>query len=66
MAKRNITNLNRATVLKAGSNATRSKGMTGRRGLTNNETGKLGANGKILSRRQVYGQVRAGMGLSAG
>jgi hypothetical protein len=38
----------------------------GRRGLTDQPSRTLTAGGRILSRRQMYGNVRAAMGLTSG
>jgi hypothetical protein len=48
-----------ATSIKVGTSARASKGVTGRRSFS-------GGNGQFMTRRQKYGEVRTGMGLSGG
>ncbi|MCH3993032.1 MAG: hypothetical protein LKH27_08140 [Prevotella sp.] len=38
----------------------------GRRGLTDSTTGRVSNNGRYMSRRGVYGQVRRSLGMSGG
>lgn len=48
-----------ATSIKVGTSARSNKGVVGRRSLS-------GGKGNFVTRRQKYGQVRAGLGLSQG
>ena len=48
-----------ATSIKVGTSASANKGVVGRRSLK-------GGNGSFVTRRQKYGQVRAGLGMSQG
>lgn len=48
-----------ALSIKVGTSATKNKGVTGRRSLT-------GGKGSFVTRRQKYGQIRQGLGLSGG
>lgn len=48
-----------ATSIKVGTSAAANKGVTGRRSFS-------GGSGKFMTRRQKYGEVRKGFGLSAG
>lgn len=48
-----------ATSIKVGTSASANKGVTGRRSLT-------GGSGKFVTRRQKYGEVRRGLGMSGG
>lgn len=48
-----------ATSIKVGTSGTRNAGVTGRRSLS-------GGKGQFVTRRQKYGQIRAGLGLAAG
>jgi len=45
--------------IKVGTSASQNKGVVGRRSLK-------GGKGKFVTRRQKYGQVRRGLGLSGG
>ncbi len=48
-----------ATSIKVGTSASASKGVTGRRSFS-------GGTGQFVTRRQKYGEVRRGLGLSGG
>lgn len=48
-----------ATSIKVGTSASANKGVVGRRSLT-------GGKGKFVTRRQKYGEVRRGLGMSGG
>jgi hypothetical protein len=48
-----------AVAIKVGTSASANKGVTGRRSLK-------GGRGQFVTRRQKYGQIRQGLGLSGG
>ena len=48
-----------ATSIKVGTSASANKGVTGRRSLS-------GGTGKFVTRRQKYGEIRKGLGMSSG